>query len=161
MTQLQTLKTHVRLSDVFPEEAILFGLKGGREHVFSELLHKLVPGGHLQMSAVPGLLETLLGREPATGLLNGIAFPHARCAELNSFVGALGIDAEGAEFNALDSRPAHLVFLTLSPPHRHGEHFDLLGRITSIGMDKATRLYLLGCSTAHEVWHVLKDLDRD
>lgn len=152
------------LAEVFPPEAIVIGLQQHtKAGVVAELVHRLVENERIAASVEQSLIELILAREKmgSTALGNGLAFPNCRSSVTESFVGALGIDSDGVPFDALDKSLVHSVFLLIGPLTSRAEHFDILGRITSIGRHKAVRLQLIGCGSAENVNRTLQELDRD
>ena len=61
--------------------------------------------------------------QQTTGIGNGLAFPHARIEGWKNFSIAMGISAEGIEFNSLDKTPVNYVFLLVSS---HEEPYIIL-----------------------------------
>ena len=72
------------------------------------------------------LRERLAG----TGIGEGVALPHARIAGLEHPVGAFARFEPPVDFEALDDRPADLVFLLLAPAERGADHLRALARVT-------------------------------
>ena len=154
----------IYLADVFPAEAVLIGLHNRtKAGVIAELVHRLVEIERIAPEAERSLIETILAREKmgSTALGNGVAFPHCRSSITETFVGAVGIDSDGVSFDAVDKGPVQVVFLLVGPLTNREQHFDLLGRISSIGCHKAVRLQLAGCRSADRVNRVLREWDRD
>jgi mannitol/fructose-specific phosphotransferase system IIA component (Ntr-type) len=77
-----------------------------------------------------------------------------------TFVGALGFEHNGIPFDALDGEPVYNVFLFLGPLDAREQFYEILGRITAVGLDKSKRLRFQGCQTAKAVHQFLQDLDR-
>ncbi|MHB8865240.1 MAG: cation:proton antiporter domain-containing protein [Pirellulaceae bacterium] len=51
----------------------------------------------------------------ATGIGNGVAIPHAQLREIHAPVIAVGVSEAGIAFDAPDGRPAHVLFLLVTP----------------------------------------------
>ncbi len=67
--------------------------------------------------AASDLYGQVLEREniQTTGMGNGIAFPHARIADFNDFVLAIGISKNGIDWKSRDDKPCHRICLMFSP----------------------------------------------
>src|SRR5690606_6974275 len=76
--------------------------------------------------------EAVLLRErlSGTGVGEGVAIPHAPVAGLTRPVGALARLEPAQDFDALDGRPADLVFMLLAPPERGADHLKALARVS-------------------------------
>jgi Kef-type K+ transport system membrane component KefB/mannitol/fructose-specific phosphotransferase system IIA component (Ntr-type) len=61
-----------------------------------------------------------------TGIGNAIAVPHARIAGLQAPLIALGLSADGIDFDAPDGHGARIVMVILSPPDDHGAQLEIL-----------------------------------
>lgn len=78
--------------------------------------------------------KSLLERERlgSTGIGNYVAIPHAKCDDIDSLVAIFGKSSKGIEFNSLDSKKVHYVFLILAPQSEAGNHLKLLARISRL-----------------------------
>ncbi len=73
-------------------------------------------------------LKDLIEREQylSTGFENGLAVPHAKTDAVDDMVLVFGLNREGVEFDSLDGKPTHFVFLLLSPMDTSGPHIQTL-----------------------------------
>jgi PTS system nitrogen regulatory IIA component len=69
-------------------------------------------------------------RLSGTGVGDGVAIPHAPVMGITRPVGAFARLDPPQDFDALDNRPADLVFLLLSPPERGADHLKALARVS-------------------------------
>ncbi len=79
----------------------------------------------------------------ATGLGSGLAVPHARLEGLNAPALGVGISREGVDFDAPDGRPAHLVFLLLTPRQDDGAQLEILADIARTFRSRTVREHVL------------------
>ncbi len=77
------------------------------------------------------VIQAILKREDlgSTGIGSGFAVPHAKHASVDRVIGAMAISRNGIEFNSLDDRPVHTIFLFISPLDRPGDHLRALERV--------------------------------
>ena len=87
------------------------------------------------------LVKVLMGRESlgSTGIGQGVGIPHAKTNAVKKLVAALGISAEGVNFDALDGEPVHIFFLLVAPEDSAGPHLKSLARISRLLKDKYFR----------------------
>jgi Kef-type K+ transport system membrane component KefB len=79
------------------------------------------------------------GRAPS-GLVNGLAVPHARLAELTSPVVGVGVSRFGVDFDAPDGRLSRLIFLVLTPVSDDGaQQSSILADIATSFQDRDLR----------------------
>lgn len=95
----------------------------------------------------------------STGVGEGVAIPHGRLAGLTRFVGALAIQRHGVSFDAVDGRPASILFALIGPDRAAGEHLKCLARITRVLRDDAVRARLLDADDASEALRIVLEVD--
>lgn len=85
--------------------------------------------------------QAVLARERTmpTGVGSSVAVPHARIPKLAGPIVAVGISAEGIDFNAPDGEPAQFIFLVLTPEHDDGVQLELLADIAGTFGDPLVR----------------------
>lgn len=78
------------------------------------------------------IFDAVLLRErlSGTGMGEGVAIPHARAAGVRHPIGAFARFDPPVDFEALDGRPADLVFLLLAPADRGADHLKALARVS-------------------------------
>jgi len=64
-----------------------------------------------------------------TGIGEGIAIPHARTADVEDFVIAFARIKQGMDFEALDNKPVHLVFMIVANVNQDKKYIKLLSRL--------------------------------
>jgi len=69
-------------------------------------------------------------RLSGTGMGEGVAIPHAQLAGLKRAVGAFARLEPAQQFDAMDGRPADLVFMLLTPVGKGGDHLKALARVS-------------------------------
>jgi len=79
-----------------------------------------------------------------TGLGRGIAIAHGKTEGLKDLVIVLGISRQGINFNALDGKPVHLLFLIVNPPQKNTQYLIALSTLAHILRDEAFRTFLIG-----------------
>jgi len=108
-------------------------------------------------------LDDVVEREQylSTGLENGLAVPHGKSKATSHLVMALGISKEGIDFDSLDGKPAHIIFLLLSPKNTSGPHIKALAQITKKLKDADTRTQLMNANSAEEILALFKTLEEN
>lgn len=66
-----------------------------------------------------------------TGIGGGVAIPHARLPSLNRATVVVGISQEGIKFGGPDGRPAHLIFLLLTPKSQSEAQLEIIADISA------------------------------
>lgn len=71
----------------------------------------------------------------STGIGSGIALPHARLEGLPKPVVMVGMSNAGIDFDAPDGRPAHVIFLLLTPHGDSGAQLEFAAQIAHLFRD--------------------------
>ena len=95
----------------------------------------------------------------STGIGDGVAIPHGALDGLDRQLAALLICPDGVEFDAIDSRPVHILFAVVGPKRASGEHLKTLARVSRLLRDAAFRERLLAATTGGEVFQLVKDAE--
>jgi mannitol/fructose-specific phosphotransferase system IIA component (Ntr-type) len=125
----------MRLRDFFTPGAISFELQAtDKDAVLAEMVRLL----GVDARSADTLLRVLLRRESlgSTGVGRGIAIPHGRSLVANRLRVAYGHSPRGVEFQAMDNRPVHHVFLIVAPPLEiSNQYLPVLGRVAQFAKE--------------------------
>jgi len=133
------LRRRHRFTEFLPVGAFVPTLRcEERETAIRELCGALCEAARLNRATVE---EAVLARERlmSTGLGNGLAVPHARLENLPAPVIAVGVSPSGVDFDARDGRPAHFIFLILTPKEDDGAQVEILADIARAFENEAVR----------------------
>jgi len=123
----------MRLSDILKVQHIKVPLAAkDKTAAITELVQTLADAGEVKDPKV--LLTSVLEREATrtTGIGNGLAIPHGKCAGVDHLVLAIGKPDEPIDFQAIDKRPVNLIMLLASPPDQTGPHIQALAKISRL-----------------------------
>ena len=121
----------MKFSDFIQAENILPDLNAqSKLDVIKELLNHMESTG--EVTDYDQALNDILIRENhlSTGLEHGIAIPHAKTDGVKKLSVVFGIKKTGIDFESLDTKPANLFFLVLSPKNTSGPHIQALALIS-------------------------------
>ncbi len=139
---------------LLPGHVIL--LKGrSKETVIDELLDTLYQKG--EIADLDTARHDVLAREHylSTGMENGLAVPHAKTDAVAELVIAFGLHREGMDFESIDGRPTHFIFLVLSPRSTSGPHIRALAQITRALKKSKVREALLQAQDSPEITKII------
>jgi len=102
-----------------------------RWQAIEELTNHLVATHKIQSPHRDSIAECIRKRElsMSTGIGFGIGIPHASTTLVSEVVAVVGRSRKGIQFDALDSKPVHLVFLFLVPTRQFQKHVNTLANI--------------------------------
>lgn len=123
----------MRLLDVLHADSIQLNLQAKtKEEAVKELIDLVAQAGRLadREAAFTGVQA----REASisTGIGEGVAVPHSKTDAVKETLVAVGLSHTGIDWQSPDGRPAHLVFLILSPHQDSGAQLRLLASIARL-----------------------------
>ena len=145
------------LSDYIPESNILNDLQGTRKiEIIEELLGLMQKKDLIEDYELA--LNDILSREGylSTGLEHGLAIPHAKTKGIKNLTMVFGLKRGGVEFETLDGKPAHLIFLVLSPVDTSGPHIQALALISRNLKNGSVREKLKNARTTNEIARIFE-----
>jgi len=127
--------------------------------VLAELSRHLA--GHMAGVDAEALRKVLEEREllASTAIGDGIAIPHGKLDAVGRLVGALGRARQGIEFESIDGKPTHLVFMLVAPASSTGVHLKALARLSRLFRDEDFRQRLLAAPDAVAMYQAIVDED--
>jgi len=110
---------------------------------------------------VENLRRTLEEREQlaSTAIGDGIAIPHGKLDNIDHLVGVLGRSIEGLDFESLDGKPTHLVFMLVAPSNSAGIHLKALARLSRLFRDAGFRQRLLHSADGASMYQIILEED--
>ena len=147
----------MRLRDFFTPGAISFDLQAtDKDSALGELVRLL----DVDPRAGDTLLRVLQRRESlgSTGMGRGIAIPHCRSLVANRLRLAYGQSRKGIEFQAIDGKPVHHLFLIVAPPLEiSNQYLPVLGRIAQFAKEPDVPERLAGLGRAEDFLRLLEE----
>jgi len=130
----------MNMRDALKESCVIADLKSvTKNEVLKEMASSLKEAGLIPNAeeAVNVILER--ERLGSTGIGDGIAIPHGKMKGIDHILCAFGRSKEGVDFDAVDGKPVHILFLLLAPEDSAGLHIQMLSRISRILRDPSLR----------------------
>jgi mannitol/fructose-specific phosphotransferase system IIA component (Ntr-type) len=143
------------LNNIFDKRAIKLNLEGNtKEEVFTELI-EAIADVHPEFG-MDEMLRVIWDRENKmnTSIAPGAAVPHGYYPGSGDVVGAIGVSRAGIEYDALDHKPVHFIFLLIMGETSHEKHLHVLSRILSLTKSGALT-YIQTAKSHQEVYAIL------
>jgi mannitol/fructose-specific phosphotransferase system IIA component (Ntr-type) len=122
----------MKLLELLSPSQIKIGLEAeDKEESFEELIDLLVRSG--KITDRDAALDAIYAREEmrSTGIGKGVAIPHGKTESIRAICAAAGTSGKGIEFESIDGKPVHLVFLVLAEINNPGPHLQTLSEIAT------------------------------
>ena len=145
------------LIDLVEEKIVKIPLDSqDKPDILRELVQILKDAG--EIDDFDTVLQAVQDREDkqSTGLEQGIAVPHCKCAAVTSLKLAIGIAPQGIDFDSMDKQPTNLFFLLVASPELSGPHVEALAEIAKLARSKSFCKALVNADNALEVVDLLK-----
>ena len=146
----------MRLTEILKPQNILVPMQAKtKNEAIGELVALLAKNGEIQDAKA--VLDAVLEREMTrtTGIGNGLAIPHGKCAGTTQLVMAIGKLNTPIDFQSIDGRPVSLIWLLTSPPDKTGPHIHALARISRLMTIEKFRLALNSARSAQDVYDTI------
>jgi fructose-specific phosphotransferase system IIA component len=141
--------TNEELVNYFDEQLFLADLKAkNKDELFEEIIDQFVKIKYFKNKNI--ILEMLHQRERlgSTGIGKKVAIPHGRSTSASDVLIAFGKSVEGIDYDAIDGKPVHLVFMIIAPPQDENNiYLPILGKMVEILNKTKNRNKLLQAET--------------
>ena len=145
----------MKINDMLSDNSFLVNFEAtSKKHVLNELSKLAERDCKIDSQT---LLETLTKREKlgSTAVGNGIAIPHANCADINKPKVFVAILSNNLDFNANDDQPVDIIFLLLAPNDSGSEHLQALALVSRLLRNKELTTKLRGCKETESAFAVI------
>jgi nitrogen PTS system EIIA component len=146
---------------IFPyldPKLLIFSEEGDRNLVLRSLVELL--NAHKKLNNKEAFYKAILERENlvSTGIGMGVAIPHAKLPEYETFFIAIAIHRKGVDWDSIDSLPVRIIFMIGGPDDRQTEYLQILSRLTLAIKDEERRKKMLQLSSQEEIINLFKGI---
>lgn len=153
----------ISLLDFFEESLFIPELKTtAKDTALKEMVDSLTAIDRIKDGDI--LLDMLRQREVlgSTGIGRGVAVPHGRSLAIGRLTIVFARSTAGIDYEAMDGKPVHLLFLTVAPPQeRSNLYLPVLGKIVEMVKSARVRKQLLGAAGFAEISTIISEVDED
>jgi PTS system nitrogen regulatory IIA component len=150
----------MKITDILKKEYIIEDLvSSDKESTLDELSSFLKGKGMIPNKET--LQSALMEREAlgSTGIGENVAIPHAKISAIDQIVTVFGRSIKGIEFDSLDKKPVHFIYLVLAPMNSSGQHLKVLARISRLLKNKSLRESIIRATEANQIYAIIADED--
>lgn len=147
----------MKLLDIISPDCIKAPLAtGDKQGVIGELVDVLAAVGRVRDAK--GLKDAVWAREQTrtTGIGNGLAIPHGKCAGVEQIAVAIGKPSAPMDFQAIDNKPVRLIVLLASPPDKTSDHIQALAHIARLMTMDQFREQVYAATSAAQIFELLR-----
>ena len=139
-----------------------------KEEVLMEISELAKNNIALENYEVKDIYNAFMEREElgSTGFGGGIAIPHCRLKDMDSFVVGAIVDKQGVDFESVDNKPTNIFFFMIGPDSERSKHIKLLSEISKVLKADGATDKILSSGTTSELYdnilaYVHEELDDD
>ena len=150
----------MKITDLLKKEHIIENLVStDKESTLDELSSFLKDKGIVSNKET--LQSALMEREAlgSTGIGENVAIPHAKISAIDQIITVFGRSIKGIEFDSLDKKPVHFIYLVLAPMNSSGQHLKVLARISRLLKNKSLRESIIRATEANQIYAIIADVD--
>lgn len=131
-----------------------------KDAALKELLGAAVAAGAFPQKSLKVLAKRLSDREAigSTGLGNTVAVPHVKGEDVATSTLVLARCKKGLEWQAIDGRPVHAVFLLVSPLTEPEAHLQCLRWIAGLARSADFRRFLADAKDGDAMRDLLREM---
>lgn len=153
-------KNRLRLMDFLQEEYVLINIQAAERwkalDILAEFMHKTHKMNDVSLS---NLKQSIIQREKdiSTGIGDNLPIPHAQVENGPNIRGVIGISQTGIEWDSIDAKPVHIIFLIATPKGHHELHLHVLANIAKIfGHHPHIKQQIIKAKSSEEVFEILQ-----
>lgn len=146
----------MRITDLLKRDSVLLDASpSDKKTALNCAISLMVQGGNIKN--VEEYTKQVFAREEesTTGIGEGIAIPHGKCAGVSEPGLAAMVIPGGVDFDSLDGAPVHLLFLIAAPNTKDNVHLDVLSKLSMMLMDETFTNSLKAAKTVDEFLQII------
>ncbi len=122
-----------------------------------ELIDKAPVFNHLKNE--PEFFNAVIQREElkSTGFGHGIAVAHGKSPCVDTIHIALGISKKGINYNSIDKKPVHLLFLISTPMNKSQEYLKILASLMKIMRQAKLRKDIISTKNIEKIEKIMRE----
>ena len=150
----------MKIDQILKKESVISDLVGkNKPEVIKEMTKCLKTNNMIKNDQA--LFETLMEREKlgSTGIGENVAIPHGKSDEVSQIIIVFARSLNGVNFESLDQKPVHYVFMVIAPAHSTGQHLKALAKISRLFKNQVLREGILKSKNSDAIYSLLLEQD--
>lgn len=148
------------LSDYVKIENIIYDFEGEDKNILIKEMGDILTASG-EVTDEDDFIDGIIKREEveSTAIGNGIAIPHSRGEFCKHLAISIGRSKKGIDFNALDGKPVHIVFMIAAPEEAKKEYLQVIAKIARFLKSENNKKRILDANTKDDILQVIGDFD--
>ena len=150
----------MRITELLDKRSIMLnGAPKNKKEALDQMVELMLKSGKINDAEAYRAQVYAREEEGTTGIGEGIAIPHGRCAAVNRPGLAAMVVKNGVDFEALDDEPVTLIFLIAAPNTKDNVHLDVLSKLSVLMMDEGFSDALRNAKSVDEFLSIIDKAD--
>lgn len=152
----------MRITDLLSKSGIdLNGKPGTKQETIDQVTNLMNNTGNLSDKEAYKKAVEKREEEGTTGIGDGIAIPHGKCAAVKKPGLAVLVVKEGTEYDSMDGQPTNLIFEIAVPENSDNTHLELLSRLSMMLMDPGFKDSLINATDKDAFLNIVDAKERE
>jgi potassium/sodium efflux P-type ATPase len=146
----------MKFSSLFIPSFTIANLKAStKEQAIQQLIEKAAK--EKKLKSAQQIIDKIIDRETqgSTGIGTGCAIPHARVEGLKEAFLLIAVSKNGIDFQSLDGKLVHLIFLFVTPLAETATHLKILSSISKIVKNESLIKRLISAKNDEELYQTI------
>ncbi len=152
----------MRFDELISLEAIETELKAHDKITAIQELASLAKLAYADLDSAE-ISQKVIAREQlgSTGIGNGVAIPHCKASSVKRLICCMAKSSAGVDFQAIDNKPVHLLFLIIAPENAAQTHLKALAKISKMCHKPEAREALIKAPDKDAIWKLLEQMETE
>ncbi len=152
----------MRITDLLDKRSIsLTGAPKTKQEALDQVIDLMIKSGRINDEEAYRKQVYAREEESTTGIGEGIAIPHGKCAAVSKPGLAAMVVKDGVDFDSLDGEPVTLIFLIAAPNTKDNVHLDVLSKLSVLMMDESFSESLRNAKSVEEFLAIVDKADAE
>lgn len=152
----------MRITELLDKRSIMLnGTPKNKKEALDQMVELMLKSGKINDAEAYRAQVYAREEEGTTGIGEGIAIPHGRCAAVDRPGLAAMVVKDGVDFDALDDEPVTLIFLIAAPNTKDNVHLDVLSKLSVLMMDEGFSDALRNAKSVNEFLSIIDKADAE
>ena len=150
----------MKIEEILKKESVIADLLADNKiDVIKEMIYRLKENNFIKNEEA--LFNTLMEREKlgSTGIGENVAIPHGKSNEVTQIITVLARSKKGIEFESLDQKPVHFIWMVIAPANSTGQHLKALARISRLFKNQGLREGILQAENLDFIYSIITNED--
>ena len=148
----------VYVKELLDPAYVTFLNSNNKEEALETLIHLMKTSS--QIIDHSSFRKAVFAREDimSTGIGLGVAIPHVKIKQVKDMVIGIGVSKNGIDWDSLDGKPVHIIFLIASSENQHEKYLRILAKIVLVLKNPNRRQKIVEAKNPEDILSLFENL---